>query len=362
MDKYSVQGGDVSQAEPSAAAGSSSGSGGGLPWGKILAGCGCLGIVAIAVLGVGGFFGLKAFSGKADEAGVTDLVEAFSEEGTSGGEGDGVDPEEAEEIRQEARESKERALDEDRLRSYLREPLTKRDVRRHVAFVEGWRDHPKNEEWREQYEKAEKLDEEDPDSLSGAVKATGTFAKLGRLAAEVMEAFDAYVQDEGGYEDYYGRMVRIAAVNLAAQAVADADSELDDPYSDETAEAMLEERPKVREEYEKNFDEAREAIQEAKKRKESGQQGAEGTDPAAMAAMSGVFQNPGTVALARAPEESFETWRDMSAEERKELRKVLEGSIAPGQWFDFYALNTTGVLMTAYAAEIEELEGELEDE
>lgn len=359
MDNHSAQGVDVTQAEPTAAGGSPSGSGG-LPWGKILAGCGCLSVLAIAVIGVGGFFLYKGASEKADEAGVTDLVEAFSEEGTGGGAD--IDPEEAKKIRQEARESKERALDEERMREYLREPLTKRDVRRHMKFVEGWRDHPQNERWREQYKKAEKLEEEDSDSLSGAVKATGTIAKLGRMAAEVMEAFDAYVQEEGGYEDYYGRMIRIAAVHLAAQAVADADSELDDAYSDETAEAMLEERSKVREEYQNNIDEAREAIQEAKKREESGQQGAEGTDPAAMAAMSGIFQNPGTVALARAPKESFETWQAMSPEERKELRKVLEGSIAPGQWFDFYALNTTGVLMTAYAAEIEALEGELEGE
>lgn len=325
-------------------------SGGGFPWVKVLAGCGCLTLVGLIVLGVAGYFIYQKGSKMADENGIKDLMEAAESAKENGQSADG----EGADVQRQARKRKEEALDPKKIRAYVQEPLTQSDIDAHFAFVEEWQKNPAYKNWVEQYKKMQEIDKKDDDSVTGQLKAVGQSVKWVNAAEKVMKAFDKQVRDEGGYEQYYGRMIRIGGVVAASQTIAKTNKKLDDPNSDAVASQMLQERPEIAEQYKKNMKEAKKAIAEAEKAKKAGKK----PDPSSMAAMGGlmtVFQGPGTIALARMPDKSFQTWKGLAPAKRKRLRESLNDAIAPGPWFGLFAVNPAGLLMSTYMAEMNEL-------
>jgi hypothetical protein len=326
-------------------------SGGGFPWGKVLAGCGCVSLLGIIAIAVVVYFVVDAGSKFAKETGITDIVEmAEKADETGASSGDGS----KKRIEQQARKRKEEALDPKKIRAYVDAPLTKKDIREHHAFNKKWENSSAHKNWVVQFEKMKELDKEKDDSVAGGLKAVGQSAKWLNSVHDVMEAFDKQVRDSGGYEKYYGRMMRIGGVVAASDTITKANKKLKDPDSDAVAKRMIKERPEIAKQYKKNFAEAKKAIAEAEKRKKAGKEPKRG-DMAAFAGMATIMQGPGTVALARMPEASFETWKKLSAKERKKLRDSLTASIAPGHWFGLFAVNPAGLLMTSYMAEMEEL-------
>jgi hypothetical protein len=330
-------------------------SGGGWPWGKILAGCGCLTLLGMVVLAGVVYFAVDAGSEWAEEVGITDIAE-MAEESEQGGSAEEVAKKER--IEKQARKRKEEALDPKKIRSYIGEPLTKKDIREHHAFTKEWKDNAAYKNWIVQFEKMKELDNKEDDSIAGGLKAVGQSAKWVNAARDVMEAFDKHVRESGGYETYYGRMIRVGGVTAASDTIAKSkkksNKKLRDPNSDAVASRMIEERPEIAKQYAKNIAEAKKAIAEAEKRKKAGKEPKAG-GMAALAGLGTIMQGPGTVALARMPEASFKTWNELSPKERTKLRESLSGSIAPGHWFGMFTVNPAGLIMTTYAAEMQEL-------
>ncbi len=335
--------------QPQAASG-----GGGFPWGKVAIGCGCLTLLAIVVMGVGGYFLWRKGSEIAKKSGVKDIVQAAKEaqdDSASGGSGDDAD------IKAEARKRKQEALDAKKIREYVRKPLTRKDVDAYFDFVHKWQNNPAYKNWVVEFKKMKDLDKKNDDSVTGQLQAVGQTAKWMSAADKVMKAFDKQVRDSGGYQQYYGRVIRVGGVVAAADRITKTNKKLKDANADAVADEMLTERPKIAKQYAKNMKQAKEALAEAKKAQKAGKQ----PDPSNMAALGGlmsVFQGPGTIALARMPEQSFQTWKSLSPKERKRLRDSLTDSIAPGPWFGLFAVNPAALVMSSYMAEMDTLKGE----
>lgn len=331
------------------------------PWGKVLAGCGCLTLFALICAGGVIVYLVKAGSDFAKETGLSDIVELVeeAEEGSGGSGGPagafGGDGASNAEIKAQARKRKEEALDGTKIREYVKKPLTQKDIDEHHEFVEEWKADPAYKNWVEQFEKMKELNKQKDDSVAGGLKAIGQSAKWMNAANKVMEAFDKKVREDGGYAEYYGRLIRIGGVVTASETITKANKKLDDPDSDAVAEQMIKERPEIAKQYKKNLAEAKKAVEEAEKRKKAGKQPRPG-DMAAFGGLMTIMQGPGTVALARMPEESFETWQELSSKDRKRLRESLDGSIAPGPYFGLFAVQPAHLIMAAYMAELEELD------
>jgi hypothetical protein len=340
------------QHQPQQAAGAQQSDSKGLPWGKLILGCGCLGLI---VLMCGGGVAAYMLVGKAaDESGVGDIVAMAT--GSKSPMGSSRDNSaEAKEIRKEAKKRKEAALQPGKVRGYLKEPITKKDLREHFDFVERWQEDPTYKKWVEEFEGFKEISEKNDDSISGQMRAVRQVGKTGRAASDVMEAFDEFVRDDGSYEDYYGRLTRIGGLLLASQAITESEKKLDDPDSDAVAKKMLAERPKVIEEYEKNIEEAKKAVAEAEQRG-GGNKRSDPREMAARASLMGMAQGPATIAFVRMPEESFEMWADLSPDKRKEVRDLYKEGVAPGSHFGVFAVDHVALLLTAYASEIEEFE------
>jgi hypothetical protein len=334
-------------------------SGGGFPWGKVLAGCGCLTLVVLlAGGGIAYFAWSKAkdeYDKAKDEGGAVSLLEQLADEGSSGESGSsgssasgGKDKVNA---KKKAREAREDALTHEKLRTYIREPLTMSDVDAYQEFVEEWRDNKAYKNWEKQWKALQdRSKDKDKDSMVGQLKTANQTAKTMQAVQQVWKAYDEHVREHGGYEEHYGRMTRIGGLMAAADAVAK-EHKIDDANSDKVAAQMLEQRPEVAEQYEKNVKDAREA---AAKARESGNK-----DAQQMAAMQGIMtlaSNPGAVAMARMPEKSFETWDKLSPSERKELRESMKTAIAPGPYFGMaFGGNPGSLLVAAYMSELKEI-------
>jgi hypothetical protein len=328
-------------------------SGGGWPWGKILAGCGCLTFLGLVGIAVVVYFVVDAGTKFAEETGISDIAEMAEEAETASGGKDNA------RIQQEARKRKEEALDPKKIRDYVQQPLTKKDIKEHHAFTKEWQDSPAYKNWVVQFEKMKELDKNKDDSVAGGLKAVGQSAKWVNSVRDVMEAFDTQVRDSGGYEKYYGRMLRIGGVVAASDTIAKSQKSktidgLSGASSDAVAAQMIKERPEIAKQYKKNIAEAKKAMEEVEKRKKAGKEPRPG-DMAAFSGLATIMQGPGTIALARMPEKSFQTWKSLSPKEREKLRESLSGTIAPGHWFGLFAVNPAGLLMTSYMAEMNEL-------
>jgi hypothetical protein len=204
----------------------------------------------------------------------------------------------------------------------------------------------------------EKLGEEQRNnegaSVADKLRAVGASAKLMTAMSNVTQAFDEHIREFGGYEKYYGRLLRIGGVAAAAETIAKTSKKFEDPNSDAVAEQILAQRPEVAEQYKKNVKEAREAIAKANEAQKSGN-AAPGAGMGAMAALGTIFQGPGTIALARMPEKSFETWAGLSPEVRKRVRESLRPKKEFGGWFGLFSVNPASLLVTASMAEFQAL-------
>ncbi|MGM0555436.1 MAG: hypothetical protein ACQEVA_03560 [Myxococcota bacterium] len=330
-------------------------SGGGFPWGKVLAGCGCLTLVAVLVGGGLMWWGFSKVKEVGDEAGITELLEEGSSgsSGSSGATSPGTDKDGKQkgDAKKRAREARDEALSHEKLRTYIREPLTKKDINEYREFVEEWRENDAYKNWTTHWEALkERGKAEDKDSMAGQLKTAGQTAKTMSAMQSVWKAYDQHVRDQGGYEEHFGRMTRIGGLMAAADGVAKT-NKFKDANSDKVAKKMLDERPEVAKQYKKNIADARAA---AKKARESGDKDAK--DMAAMQGMMSLVSNPGALAMARMPEESFETWSDLSKSDRKELRELMKTSIAPGPYFGMaFGGNPGTLLVAAYMSELKEI-------
>lgn len=343
------------------AGGSAPSGGSGLPWGKLLLGCGCL-TVMMALAGVGLAWWLFSSAKESlEESGQGGLLAEIQElaAGASGGEGgvaaDRDESSRAEELdgrkvdpREAATKARKDALSQENLLAYIREPLTMGDVKAYEAFMKTWRADPDYQRWEEQWKamRNREKSKEDKDSMVGQLKAVRETTKTMSAMRAVWKAYDEHVREHGGYEAHLGRLTRIGGVAAAADRVA-RQEKTKDANADAVAEAMLRERPGVVAEYEKNIAEARAQAAEA-------EQG----DPAQQGAFLGLVslaQDPGTLALARMPEESFETWEKLGESRRAKLRDYMKGGLASGSYFTALAGNPAVLLVGAYMAEIQDI-------
>ena len=342
--------------------GDNRGGGGGFPWGKVLAGCGCLTLVALLVAGGVGYWLYSAGKEKLnDEEGgfisaLEDMSESSGSRGSSssgeGGEaGAASSGSSAKGAKKKARKAREEALSHKKLREYVRQPLTKSDVEEYKDFVKQWRQDKAYKNWNKQW-KAMKARSEDKDkeSMVGQLKTARQTAKTMTAVQQVWKAYDEHIRQHGGYEKQYGRMTRVGGLIAAADAVAK-EHKIENANSDKVAEKILEQRPEVAKEYQKNVEAAREAARAAK---ESGDKDAQ--QMASMQGLMTMMSSPGAVAMARMPEESFETWAKMSEGERKELRELMKTSVAPGPYFSsMFGGNPASLLVAAYMAELRDI-------
>lgn len=338
-------------------------SGGGFPWGKVLAGCGCLTLVMLLAAGGIGYWAFSSAKAEFDEAsdddGFLSTIEQLSEKAEQADGRKGASAEKTAKkgdgksgnAKRRAMDARNDALSHEKLRSYIREPLTKKDVKAYNEFVEEWHENDAYQNWEKQWEALQaRSKDKDKDSMTGKLKTARQTAKTMQAVQTVWKAYDEHVREHGGYEEHFGRMTRIGGLIATADAVAK-EHKIKDANSDKVAKQILEQRPEVAKEYKKNVDEARKA---AKKARESGDK-----DAADMAAMQGVMSmmsSPGAVAMARMPEESFETWERLSVSEREELRETMKSSIAPGPYFGAaFGANPGGLLVAAYMSEMREI-------
>jgi|GEM_PF-5351725 len=339
----------------------------GLPCGLIAIGCGCLTLILLAVVAVGGFLMFRTtasavedeggglFGIFGEEGGIVDMIAAGAKEASKEGDKKSTAQNKSKKnAEKKAKEEMTQALSPEKVRSYLAQPLTPKDINEHQKFMRDWAKDPAQIEYIKQTKNIEKLTKDSKDkegSVANSLKVVNASAKAMTAMQEVTEAFDKYVRKNGGYEKYYGRLLRIGGVVAAAQTVKDANKKFKDPDSDAVAKQMLKERPEVAKEYRKNFDEAKKAIAKAK------QSGAKDSN-AGLGALMAMGQGPGTVALARMPEKSFKTWDALSVTHRKALRESLVQKDGFGGWFSLFAVNPSVLLVSASMAELDALREE----
>lgn len=340
------------------------------PWGMILGGCAVLMVLLMICGGGASWFVLKKASKFADESGVGDLIEAAkSAEEASGGakgskrgkagkggkagaadEAGAVDAEEA------ARAQREAALEWTQVRAYIQQPLTKKDIDDYFKFKAKWEKDPAFRDWSAQTRKLKDLGEASnsrkKDSLADQLKTVSATAKWASDANRMVAAFDEFIRKEGGYEKYYSRQVRVGALIAAADTAAQHTEGAGDPDSAAVAKQMLKERPEIARQYQDSIKEAKAAQKKAKKAANP-----EEANVGALMMMASLLQSPGTVALARMPEQSFKTWAALSDKERKALRESTRSSDDEfGGWYIYFAANPSLLLMTMVTAEMEEFQ------
>lgn len=339
----------------------------GLACGVIALGCGCLTLILLGAVALGAFFFVRSDASTADpdnaqggifgifgeEGGIVDMIAAGAKEAAKEGDKKSPAPKKKQKnAEQKARAQMKEALSPEKIRAYLAQPLTPKDINAHQKFMRGWAKDPAQIEYIKQSKAVEKLTQDSKGkegSVAQSLKAVNASAKAMKSMQQVTEAFDKYIRKNGGYEEYYGRLLRIGGVVAAAQTVKDANKKFKDPDSDAVAKQMLKERPEVAKEYRKNFEEAKQAIAKARK------SGAKNSN-AGMGALMAMGQGPGTVALARMPEKSFKTWEALSVSQRKALRESLAQKDGFGGWFSLFAVNPAGLLVSATIAELDALQ------
>lgn len=326
------------------------------PWGLILGGCAVVMLLLLVGGGVAAWFVYKKASQFADESGVGDLIEAArsadegsgkskSRKGSSASKGEPVDAEEA------ARNAQEAALEMSRVRAYIQDPLTRKDVDDYFKFKAKWEKDPAFRDWKAQSKKLKDLGEASnsnkKESLAKQLKTAGAVAKWATDGNRMVAAYDKFIQKEGGYEKYYSRQVRIGGVVAAAEAVAKSNEGDNDPNSAAVARQMLKERPEIAKQYKEGVKEAKAAQKKAANSDEAGS--------GAFMMMASLMQSPGTVALARMPEQSFKTWAALSDKQRKDLRDSMTPKEDEfGGWYTYFSANPAILLMTMMSAEMEE--------
>jgi hypothetical protein len=158
------------------------------------------------------------------------------------------------------------------------------------------------------------------DKLGEARGALDTYSGM----RDVVLVFDGEVKNLGGYQAYYGRLLRVAGLVVAAKKHAVGG----DPASDATAKALLEKQPEM-------AAESKKALAELEKVAKSNDPAALGSKQTAMA----TFMKPDSIALGTFPKASFENWSKLGAKKRAELIELHERKT--GAWGFFAASNLT---------------------
>lgn len=326
----------------------------GFPWGKVLAGCGCLMFLGVIAVGIVGFFAYRAVDDLKDDFGfITQLNEGSqtakkgakkgaSTSPTSSSSGKGVlgieDPKKAH----------ERALESATIRNYIEAPLTRAEVREFNKFTDDWRKNPAFVRWEKETQGLKTQSEKNKGkdlSVAEQLRAVRQAGRTVTAMTELIEAFDEHVQKNGGYEKHYSRTMRISGLHLAAETMSSKNKKLD-IHSDEISKLMLKERPEIAREYQAALKDARETAARAKTDDQKSM--------AAYQAMTSMMAGgPGTMALGRMPAQSFQTWDALSPAQRKELSENLTTVFGAASWFGMGM--PPGVLfMAAFRAELEE--------
>lgn len=256
----------------------------GSSWWKWLLGCGCVGVLLVMCTGVAGV-----------------LYSSYAVKSTYDSVQEGV------EVRGEVVEQRNEALENTDATVDLEAPLTAEDYESFEATMEAW----KNSDSFKQLESLSEQETSDQDqSLVQQVRAmyqlwqaVSSLQKLGTHYVEVVE-------DHGGIETHYSRMLRIGAVVAAAHEVATDHrfEQTDEPTSDAVATLLYEKRDEVRKKYGSTIDDL-----------------ASGTHTFEELAQQGEL---GVYALATLPTESYKPWYDDSVEERKALIESFAWSVA----------------------------------
>ncbi|MFU8804996.1 MAG: hypothetical protein ACNA8W_14380 [Bradymonadaceae bacterium] len=311
----------VPQAAPPAAKG--------FPWGKVLAGCGCLSFVALIVVGVVGFFAWKAGSEAMDD--LKDdfgFISEMQETGKSQGASKSSSKTSGKKGERSPTERSSDALDAEKVRAYLQKPLTRAEVREFNKFVESWKKDPAYVRWEKETKGLEEFGKKNKGketSVAEQLRGVRQGARTMTAMTELIQAFDEHVQKNGGYEKHYSSTLRISGLHVASETVAKQHKNKNQ-HSDEVSKLMIKERPEIAKEYQGALKDAREASARAKNK--------DSKDMAAYQAMMAMMGGgPGTIALARMPAQTFNTWDGLSEAQRKELSENLTTAFGAASWF-----------------------------
>ncbi len=274
----------------------------GAPVGKILAGCGCLAALVIAGIAVAGFFMYRAGSDFARELKQdlpVDVPVPTAEQPEEPG-----SPKKAD----QPKPSKDKeTLTPAKVRAALEKPLTQKDVDRVFGVYEGLRQTDAYKQWHESLDSMKKAGEKKDKGTIDRMKAMRDSMKGFDAYRDLFEEYDRLVKKSGGYEAYLASLVRMSGAAAAAKQIAK-DHKNENPASAEVAKLILKERPEIKKEFDKTVEEAEKiAKKEAKK------------EEAMPISLMMLLQQPGTIAIGRMPEESFENWKSFSEKERAQI-------------------------------------------
>ncbi len=310
----------------------------------VLGGCGCLTVLAAALIIGLVSAGVVAADKALEEAGLGDLAEVgealdgldkMRKDGSRGGDSKGGG---SKELQETTRKLDKDSVDPARLARELKKPLTKNEVTNYAETIEQIQASRayKNvvEEFEGMREVGKKKDSE-KSALDTMKTAKGAMAAYGSLR-EVVELFNEQIEQRGGYETYYSRIAKVSGVVVAAQKHA-VDG---DPSSDATAKKLLE----LSEEKRQQFVEIDAALDaEAKNGKIDDPERARKV----MKQLT-VLRDPTEVALGRLPRETFEEWADLP----KSLRaRAIEAHSPDGKLNDFMMMTgiTRGEALLVFA-------------
>lgn len=281
----------------------------GAPIGKILAGCGCLMIVVLAIAGVAGFFLYRTGSEVAKEMkeelpidGVPLPVPGANDGDGSGksgsaGKSDGT-----------AKPSKDKEnLTPAKVRAALKKPLTQKDVDRVFGVYEGLRKTDAYDQWHESLDGLKKAGNNKDKGTLETMKAMRDSMKGFDAYRDLFEEYERLVKKSGGYDAYLASLVRMSGAAAAAKQIA-RDHKKKEPSTTEVAKLILEDRPEIKKEFDKTVAEAKKiAKKDATKQREGS------------VSMMMLLQQPGTIAIGRMPKKSFDNWKSFPAKQRKEI-------------------------------------------
>ncbi len=315
------------------------------PWLWVLGGCGCLTVVLLGVLVVGGFFVVRTQAESWNE-----VVSSFGS-GPSGDSASDSAPGSAKKSEsaskgsaqsKSSKGSSKDALDQAKVRAYMTKPLTKAEVNAFHKSSDTWKKNKAYVEYEKNLEEMKKLDGNKNKSTVEQMRAIRNVGKLTTSLAQLAEAFDEHIGKQGGYEEHYSRVLRIAGAIAATEMMAK-QHKLEDKHSDEAIALVLKEQPEIAAEYKKGLDEAKKA---AAANNEVGME-------TYLAVMSG---GPGAVAMARMPASTFKTWQSLSPAERKKAEEDLQHSLGFSGYIGL-AINPAALFQMAMMSEFNEVSG-----
>lgn len=211
------------------------------------------------------------------------------------------------EVRAEVVEKRREALEGRDVAVDLETPLRADDYRTFEATIEAWKNTDPFEQIKSLEEREASGDSESvTEQLRAMYEIWKAAAALRKLGAHYVET----IEEQGGIEAHYDRLLRIGGVIAAAHEVA-ADHRFDhpgEPTSDAVADLLYQRHDEVLEAYGPKIDELR-----------------SGTHTFEQLAQQGEL---GVFALATVPVESYRPWVDFTTGEREALVEAFAWSVA----------------------------------